>query len=163
MTEPKSLPTCERLRELFDYDCDTGALTWRQDQGRAKRGSRAGSPHSKGYLQLGIDGHNLLAQRVVWCWVFGEWPRQGVDHRNETKTDNSLGNLRDVSNTLNHQNRRSAKANSVTGVLGVSPYRGGYRATIKIDGALRHLGSSKDIGVCAALYAAAKAQHHIGR
>ncbi len=127
-----------RLKVLFRYEPETGAL-WRllPSKPRHKVGSRAGFVRRNGYRYVGIDGVEYLAHRLVWLYMTGDWPRFEIDHINHSRDDNRWENLRDVRRSRNQLNRAGAQCNSATGVLGVSPYRGKYRAqlgTIQLHG-----------------------------
>lgn len=111
--------TQERLKELLHYDEETGVFTRKEKIGRYLKGSVSGSKHRKGYIQITIDGENYLAHRVAWMYVYGEFPKDQIDHINRIKTDNSIKNLRDVDTSTNHHNIgvRSHNTSGVTGVV----------------------------------------------
>ena len=52
-------------------------------------------------------------------YVYGEFPKNQIDHINRIKTDNSIKNLRDVDASTNHHNIgvRSHNTSGVTGVV----------------------------------------------
>lgn len=66
-----------------------------------------------------IDGKNYLAHRLAWFYVYGEWPKNQIDHINRIKTDNRIFNLRDVDNSTNQHNNALRKHNTsgTTGVM----------------------------------------------
>lgn len=98
--------TAERLRELLDYDSQTGMFRWvTRPSGRAKSGWFAGSLHGQtGYRKITIDGASYRAHRLAWLYVHGKWPKRYIDHINREPSDNRIANLRDVSGRLNSQN-----------------------------------------------------------
>lgn len=94
------------LRQLVEYDPETGSLIWKQRDGNARLNSKlAGKPAfaqlSDGYLTGRIKGKNYKAHRIAWAVAYGEWPQGQIDHINGDRSDNRLPNLRVVSNSEN--------------------------------------------------------------
>ena len=102
--------TQKELKELFDYDKDTGIFTWRVDKGTAKKGSVAGC-ESKGYISIRINGKLYLAHRLVWLYIYGYFPENLIDHNNGIKNDNRISNLTPVGYRCNGQNCNLSSAN----------------------------------------------------
>lgn len=71
---------------------------------------------------------------MVWLYVYGHWPSEQIDHKNGIRDDNSFQNLREASNAQNAQNQRRPRRNNKTGLLGVSPSFGKFKAQIVILG-----------------------------
>lgn len=151
----KHLPSQEELRELLDYDPETGLLTWKErpialcTSPRAQKifntrfaGRRAAAPNTQGYQQVMIRGRNYRAHRVIWKMMTGEEPNE-VDHINGQRSDNRWANLRDVDARTNHRNmcRSQANTSGVTGV-GWMPDQSRWRAYI----GFKHLGSFDCVG-----------------
>lgn len=120
--------TADEVRKLFDYRAEDGALIRRIRRGCQHAGTIAGTPHSRGYIQISISGCFYLAHRLVWLHVHGEWPKEDIDHINGIKTDNRVENLRDVSPGTNTENMRRPRADNTSGYLGVSKDNTGYWA-----------------------------------
>ena len=100
------LPDNELLREYFNYDKDTGAVTWlKQASPRALIGSKVGYVTTDGYLRVKFQGKNYLLSRIIWKVVTGFEPLEEIDHINRVRTDNRWENLRDVTHQQNHLNR----------------------------------------------------------
>jgi hypothetical protein len=119
MTKAKPIGvSCDKLRELLDYDPFTGIFTWRVDRGSARAGTVAGAfDRSVGYYRIMIDGKNYRAHRLAWLWAYGYEPPAELDHRNRDPSDNRLENLRD-GEKVNPRNKglRSDNSSSVKGV-----------------------------------------------
>jgi len=140
--------TQKRLKELLDYDPETGFFTWKHkiiSQGRVskKSGNVAGcvSKHL-GYVMIDVLGSNSYAHRLAFLYMEGFLPKNiKVDHVNRKKTDNRWVNLRLVSDACNARNCSIAK-NNKTGVMGVSIIKstGKYRASILGGKSTKNLG-----------------------
>lgn len=112
--------TADRVRELLNYDAETGQFTWRVDRtGKARVGARAGTLQNNGAASIGIDGKVYLAHRLAWLWTHGEWPASGIDHINGDRSDNRLDNLRSATPMQNGANRCLDRRNK-SGYRGVS-------------------------------------------
>lgn len=121
--------TRERLKELLEYDPNTGNFYWKIQVGqRAQVGKVAGGLNSRGYQRVCIDGKSHLMHRLACLYMTGEWPSV-VDHINCEPSDNRWVNLRLCDRGQNAQNSRLSKR-SQTGVKGVSFDRGKYRVQI---------------------------------
>lgn len=68
---------------------------------RGKIGIICNSKNKKGHIQIGIDGRAHGAHRLAWLYVYGEIPKNEIDHINGIRDDNRIVNLR---NATHHQN-----------------------------------------------------------
>lgn len=129
-----------RLRELLDYDPLTGVFTWRVRRGKAVPGGVAGTPQNRGYLTIWVCGRRHLSHRLAWCYVYGDWPTDELDHINGVRDDNRIANLRAATHAQNHQNKRAAMGR--VGLLGASfdRARGKWESQIKLNGVRYFLG-----------------------
>lgn len=153
--------TSDRLRDLLNYDRGTGVLTWRVRRGGCVNAEDvAGRIHHTGYIAVCVDGRMYLAHRLAWLYVTGEWPVDQVEHRNGIRSDNRWDNLRAATNAENGQNRQGAHVNNKSGMLGVSPSRGLWRATINVDGKQKYLGRFSTPEDAHAAYLKAKSVLH---
>lgn len=158
--------TAERLREVLDYDPETGVFTWRVTntnalghggRSRCVAGAVAGHLNRNGYRSIGIDHVLYQAHRLAWLYVHDRWPDHHIDHINGGHDDNRIANLRDVPQAQNAQNRHGAQRNNRTGHLGVDEYKPGrWRARIKDGARQRHLGCFATPEAAYAVYAEAK-------
>jgi hypothetical protein len=137
----RKLPSAERVRELLDYDSETGALTWRRPVGRWGRipaGSPAGVVQSNGYRAIEIDGVRYLAHRLAWLHAHGKEPSDAIDHINGNTLDNRIANLRDVEQAENCRNQQRRAGRPVSGATYLARI-GKWRANIS-DGGNKVLG-----------------------
>lgn len=153
--------TADRLRHLFSYDENDGALIRRCRVSSAPAGAVLGYARKDGYLHAVIDYRFYLLHRLVWLYVKGEWPTKQVDHINGIKDDNRIENLRDVSNAENNQNIYRATHISKTGLRGVFPHGSKWIAQIGVEGKTLHIGTFASTQEAHAAYCAAKQQLHI--
>lgn len=152
--------TQDRLKELLLYNKETGLFIWKSKRSnRVKKGSVAGSPETRGYIRIGIDGISYLAHRLAFLYVEGKIPVM-VDHINLDKSDNRWNNLRDCSPTENQRNL-SVRGDSSTGVKGVTcEYGGKYRARIRVGGVRYNLGSYDSLDEATELVQLAREEAH---
>lgn len=134
----------ERVREVLNYDQDTGLFTRRITLGaRAMAGAIAGSVYPDGRRRVQIDCVTVFASRLAWLYVYGRWPDAEVDHVNMVRCDDRISNLRLATHQQNNANRR-ALSNNTTGRKGVSllpqQIKRRYRARIVVADRAIHLG-----------------------
>lgn len=155
---PKSLTpdiTQEQVKSLLHYDMETGVFTRMvRTSNRIKVGDIAGSINVDGYLLIMLHGIRHQAHRLAWLYVYGVWPTNDIDHADGNKTNNRISNLRDSTNSENHQNRRMAKGYSFCKAAGK------WMATIKVDGKCHYLGVFSAESEARAAYLAAKKIYH---
>ena len=108
-----------RLRELLDYEPETGIFTNRFSRGRAKAGCIAGCLNALGYIRICLDGVDYSGHRLAWLYEYGVIPPNKIDHVNLNRSDNRIANLRMADNSQNNQNR-PLQANNTSGFKGVS-------------------------------------------
>lgn len=135
-------PDIDHIREIFHYDPISGFLYWNYDRSsNAKKGSRAGSLTNSGYREVRVGNKQVLAHRVIWGIVYGEYPKEEIDHIDGNKDNNSLLNLRSVTKSQNQRNA-GIRSDNKTGVSGVRwhAFHKKWAAQIKVDGKNLHLG-----------------------
>jgi hypothetical protein len=110
----------EELQALLEYNSENGHLKWlvRTAQ-RIQIGDRAGTVNPDGYRQIRVFGRIYKAHRLIWFYVYGEWPKGWIDHINGNRDDNRITNLRVANGSQNSANSRKR-----TG--GRSQYKGIY-------------------------------------
>lgn len=157
--------TAADLRELLNYDPDTGHVFWVQPQSnRVRYGDAAGAKTKAGYLRIGIAGRDYMAHRVAWALHHGTWPAGVIDHIDGDTTNNRIANLRDVSVAVNMQNRRSPTRGTASGALGATWHQasGSWHARIKTGGRTTSLGYHATPEAASAAYLEAKRRLHPG-
>lgn len=124
-------------------------------------GKIAGTVDSRGYQQIKIDGRLYLAHRLAWLYVYGQLPPRSVDidHVDENRLNNAIGNLRLAKRSQNLANARKAKASNALGVRGVHRLKtGAYKAQIQVNGHKKSLGQFATLNEAKAAYEAAHAK-----
>jgi len=156
MDNVNPLPSQELLRELYDYNPDTGVFAR-----KTKTGTRKTKPMlSASYRNSRIDGVLYKTSRLIWMWVYGQDPKNMyIDHINGNRADNRIKNLRLVSSLENSRNMRLYKTNK-TGIPGIDIYKGRYRVRIKINRNEIYLGCYEDLDEAIAVRK--KAEQHFG-
>ena len=155
--------TQTRLKEVLDYNPETGAFTRRLKQSGVSQGKISGSLTNEGYLVTSIDNKLHKCHRLVWLYMTGMWPTGQIDHKNGNKSDNRFNNLRDVAKQQNTENQRKAqRSNKSTGVLGTWRNGSGFAARINHNNSKVYLGTFATLEEASAAYVAAKRVLHSG-
>ncbi len=156
----KPLPSQEVLRQLLDYDPETGLLTWRERDASwftdgkkqtakdfatrwnsAYSGKPALNSQNNGYRIGTLLGRRYQSHRVIWKLIYGTDP-QAIDHINGDGSDNRISNLRSVSHEQNMRNTKR-RVDNTTGFVGVERYQG-TRWVVKLSN--KHIGLFDCIG-----------------
>lgn len=137
----ESLLTQKDVRDLFYYNENTGVFLWRIKTSNIKPGMRAGCDNGYGYIQVSIRNNLYLQHRLVWLYVYGEFPPYDIDHINGIRDDNRITNLRKCTRSENFQNLSMRKTNK-SGYIGVSWHKksGKWRSYISCNNKTTHLG-----------------------
>jgi HNH endonuclease len=155
--------TQTRLKEILDYNPETGIFTRRLKQTGVKQGKISGSLTKEGYLVTSIDSKLYSCHRLAWFYMIGTWPIGQIDHKNGNKSDNRINNLRDVSKQQNVENQRKAhKTNKSTKILGTWKNGKKFAARISHNNTKLYLGTFLTVEEACAAYVAAKRLLHIG-
>lgn len=129
------------LHEQFIYNKNTGLFIRRKSSGGKKQGTIAGTLRKDGYIEIRFNGKKQLAHRLAWLYIYAELPKDGIDHINHDRSDNSIDNLREVGHSINMLNKTKYTNNS-SGVCGVNWYKPNnkWNAQIQVDGKKINLG-----------------------
>lgn len=99
------------VKDLFDYDPETGILLWKNiDTKPCLKGKEAGSAHymPNGYIDHRVTYNQQQYQkgRVIWLYQYGDWPKHTIDFADGDSCNFAISNLRDA-------NKSQQRANSV--------------------------------------------------
>lgn len=146
-----SIPTQKNLTDNFNYDPNTGDLTFKHNSASGRQNAIATFSHTRGYLSVLIGSKQYLAHRIIYMMMTGNFPEEHIDHINHIKHDNRWCNLRAVKQATNNKNMPK-QINTKTGVVGVSLHKptGKYRAYITVKSKAKHLGLFESIEAASA-------------
>ena len=132
----KPLPSQERLKELLNYDPQTGIFTWKlSTSARVRVGDVAGTKSVQGYIIISIDNSEYRTNRLAWMYAYGEDPGHlQVDHKNRKRDENNITNLRLATCLQNNLNK-------VVKGYHWCKQANKWRATIRVDGKKIFLGN----------------------
>ncbi len=162
----KPIPSQDFLLSVFDYDQESGVLTWKHRADMPAKwnarfaGKRAGtvtSHPSRPYRQVTINYICYHEHRIIWKMIHGFDPIE-VDHRDLDALNNRIRNLR---NATRSNNLRNTRGRSRLGLpKGVTRHsQNGYQASIRLNGKRTYVGWFKTPEQAHAAYAAAAKQH----
>jgi hypothetical protein len=125
--------TAERLRELMEYDPETGVMTWRAS------GKPAGDIHPRGYVQIWINSRKYLRHHLAFLYAHGRWATASVDHVNGDPSDDRLCNLREATHAQNMWNKGRSKSNT-SGFKWVTRSGRKWKALLQTNGRKYYVG-----------------------
>lgn len=108
--------TRERLKQLLQYNKDTGVFT------SLVKNKTVGSLTDKGYVRLNLDKHLYMAHRIAWFYMTGEFPSVEIDHIDGDRSNNEWSNLRCATRKQNMENT-ALFCTSTSGHRGVTWYK----------------------------------------
>lgn len=153
--------TQERLKEVLDYNPESGVFTWRVKIARwIKVGDEAGTVDRQGYRIIMIDRKLYRRARLAYLYMEGVFPPNCIDHHNRIKLDDSWKNLRLATSRQNSQNT-SLYINNTSGFKGVvwQSQNENWMARIHSDGKRKHLGCFNTPEEASAAYVAYAKEH----
>lgn len=152
--------TQSELQSMLDYNSNTGIFTWKIKTKKIKIGQEAGYKSTNGYLIIRINYHNYLAHRLVWLYVYGNFPSI-LDHINGIKNDNRLCNLRLCTRSQNQYNHKNYSTNT-SGVKGVSwnNRMQKWKVAIRTEIGRIHLGYFKSLDDAKCIIIEARNKYH---
>jgi hypothetical protein len=108
MSKYISNPDPDRVREVFDYDGETGDLI------RRKNNRITGSLSDIGYKYTKMDGFTLPAHRLVYIWHHGKIPEgHHIDHIDHNRSNNRIENLQAVPASVNLGKHKTSRYRKV--------------------------------------------------
>lgn len=135
-------------KEIFNYDSETGVITYKKARGNRAAGSEAGVLNKEGYRRVTINKRQYLAHRIAWAIHHGEDPGElEIDHINKDRTDNRISNLRKCTRTVNAQN---------TAGKGACFTRNGWQCDVTHNGKHHYIGRFKTEAEATAAYRSKK-------
>ncbi len=110
----KNILTQERLKELLNYNKETGIFTWKADKlnGAIKAGDIAGSKVPNAAPYIGIDKKMYTTAQLAWLYIYGEFPLQQIIRIDGNSSNVSKDNLKlRVRRTKEEREKRIEKDN----------------------------------------------------
>jgi len=137
----------EKARELFDYDPETGIVSFRKDHGRKLAGQRAGRPDGK-RRAITYLGYDYSEHKFIVFLVTGQMPARDlvVRHINGINSDNRWENLIVVKPVSRAEEVLAASVKppkpDKTSVRGIHFLRDSrkYTLSMKVDGEMKVVG-----------------------
>lgn len=157
--------TAQELRQVLAYSPESGQFTYLADRGRMRAGDVAGTETPDGRRCIVVNGRRYFAHRLAWLYVTGSWPSQEIDHIDGDSLNNRFCNLRDVSSTINQQNKRAAPSTKKYSKLFGAHWceqKQVWKSSIRVAGRSKHLGVFATEEEASAAYVEAKRRLHAG-
>lgn len=170
----KTLPSIEKLNELFSYDAEAGLLSWKSKLGSTRAdigfnnktaGKPVGTITERGYLTVGIRANGkptyYLVHRIIWKMMTGADPEFQIDHIDGNRLNNKWENFRQATNGQNIQNSK-LRSDNKSGIKGVhwSADRRKWEAVITANGISRRIGRFNNLEDATLAISIARHENH---
>ncbi len=130
------------IKQYLSYEPETGLFRWTaKPNGRGHPysiGDIAGGRMLNGYLVIQFKGGSWYAHRLAWWWIHGEMPER-LDHRNRSRADNRIDNLRLATPAQNAANTTISAGRRFFGAY-FRECRNKWQSAIRGGGRFVHLG-----------------------
>lgn len=155
--------TQERLKEVLDYDPETGIFRWlKKISDKNVVGNVAGWEEGKdGYIVISIYGIKYKAHLLAWLYTYGVWPSKFLDHRDTVKSNNRISNLREATKSQNNVNK-GLMSNNTSGYKGITfdKYTNRWKCRLSFNGKTYDLGRYDSPKEAAKAYDKASLKYH---
>lgn len=134
-----------KKRPLHHFKNEHGMNIWNSRYPNTQAGTVFYAHKHKKYKKVKIVLNNTAyaAHRIAWVMTYGSIQNDlEIDHIDGDATNNSIKNLRLVTHSINHRNRK-VQSNNKNGMPGVRKGKNTWSARIKIEGKEKHIGSFK--------------------
>ena len=138
--------TQKELKELVNYNPETGIMTWKVNIGpNGKIDKQVGYINNVGYWFTSIKCQRYLFHRLIWIFVNGSFEYDSIDHIDHNPLNNKINNLRNVSHKQNLKNRKLS-SNNTSGFHGVifNKQASNWKAVIEVNSKRINLGHFLD-------------------
>jgi len=158
MATQNSTLTQEQAKSLFNYK--DGVLYWKQNVGKIKAGTKAGSILNSGYCSIVFNGTRYQAHRLVYLLHHGYLPEY-IDHIDGNRLNNLIANLRPATKSQNALNKRF-DAKNTSGFRNVYWHKGykKWRVSLMVGRKTVHIGSFDDLELAGLVAAEARKKYH---
>ena len=138
----RPLPSIDELFDRFEPDSTSpSGLKYAKNCGKMKKGEVAGRLNGVGYYQVRIKGTNYRMHRIILALRTGyDRPDMEVDHIDRNTSNNHPFNLRWIDSSGNNRNRGNYGKYLKGVCLDKRRKSKPYKAQIKLNGKMTHLG-----------------------
>jgi hypothetical protein len=148
----KRTVTRDEILEVLDYK--NGKFFWKQRSEKhfktktsckiwnSKYAEKeAGYRDYRGYIFISVKDKRFLAHRLAWCYVYGEFPKDDIDHINCDRSDNRIENLRPATKTQNLANQPRTRGEVNYKGVSLDKRNGRFLSRIRVNNKSFHIGS----------------------